>query len=98
MSDWYKDETANLEFEKEMIDRYGGYKASYRIWQERAERMKDTATRLRGLLRALEFPRVAYHGGHFCALCKGLERDGHADDCKLDLEDFGEDDSTTDAG
>ena len=43
MSDWYKDGTANLEYETGVMERYSGYKQTSRIWQERAERMKEIA-------------------------------------------------------
>ena len=51
MSDWYKDETVNLEYEKQMQERYSDYKLSAKIWQERAERMKALAAKRKELLR-----------------------------------------------
>ena len=51
MIDWYKDITANLEYEKEMQERYSDYKLSAKIWQERAERMKVLAAKRKELLR-----------------------------------------------
>ena len=53
MSDWYKDITANLEYEKEMQERYSEWKLTSKIWQERAERMKALAAQRKELLRKM---------------------------------------------
>ncbi len=53
MIDWYEEGLANLEFEKEMIERYAGRKLEYRIWQERANRILIVADSRLELLRRL---------------------------------------------
>ena len=54
MTDWYKDLTANQEYESEMHQLYSEYKFQSRIWQERAERMKALAASRKELLRESE--------------------------------------------
>ena len=59
MTNWYKDETANRAYEKQMHERYSECKLTSKIWQERAERMKAlTASRSELLRRASEFLEI----------------------------------------
>ena len=50
------------------------------------EELKDTATRLRGLLKRLQWEGYGHGGWPTCPICKEERDYGHADDCELAKE------------
>lgn len=93
-NDWYKDKTANREYERKMQARYSDYKLQARIWEERAERMKKDNTRLVGLLKRVEWIyylwsalaegyNVPIDEASKCMFCKRFKFQGHTKECEL---------------